>query len=156
MFLVSRPRGSWELRESHLTTSGPRSRTLATFRELTAQTIAHVADRAPGPLDVGALRALCRRAGASVAPAPADGAAAELLSGLARGERPRGPLLRVLAAELGSRNAQASDSELAAARWVAADAAERGRALRDLLLLADRLPAPAHAALAFPSLAPSH
>jgi hypothetical protein len=155
MFLVSRPRGSWELRESHLTPSGPRSRTLATFRELTTQTVAHVAGRIPGALDVRALRALCRRAGAPVAPAAADGAAAELLSGLARGERPRGPLLRVLAAELGAGNGSASDSELAAARWAAADPAERGRALRDLLLLADRLPAPTRAPLAFPSLATS-
>jgi len=34
-----------------------------------------------------------------------------------------------------------SDNARAAGAWVAASAAERGEALRDLLLLADRLPA---------------
>jgi hypothetical protein len=62
--------------------------------------------------------------------------------------------MRVLAAEVGASEAHASDSERAAARWVAATPAERGRTLRDLLLLADRLPAPPRAPLAFPRVAP--
>ncbi len=154
MFLVQRPQGRWELRESRLTAAGPRSRTLATFRELTSETVAHAQARASLPLDAAELRALCRRAGAPVAPEPADAAAVELLASLARGARPRGALTRVLSAELGTGEGPVSDSERSAARWVAAGAAERGDALRDLLLLADRLPAPARGPLAFPPLMP--
>src|ERR1700687_4471424 len=45
MFVVRRPADRWELRESTLTPSGPRSRTLATFRELDDQTIRHATAR---------------------------------------------------------------------------------------------------------------
>ena len=73
MFVVRRPGNRWELRESTLTPSGPRSRTLATFRELDNQTIRHATARSPA-IDPQTLTTLCRRAGAPVAPPRPDGA----------------------------------------------------------------------------------
>src|SRR5579859_7325983 len=138
MFLARRPGDRWELRESRLTSAGPRSRTIATFRELTPDTVSHAMKRSSGTLDPSALRALCRRAGAPVTPLPQDAAAAELLSAIARGERPRRGLARVLAAELNGGQESVSASERAAARWVHATTQQRGDTLRDLLLLTDR------------------
>ena len=153
MFVVGRPGNRWELRESTLTRSGPRSRTLATFRELDSRAIERVSSRSPD-VDPQELRSLCRRAGAPVAPSLPDGAAAQLLGALANDERPRRGIRRILAAELGDASATASDSERAAARWLTATPAERGQTLRDLLLLADRLPAPRRKSLAYPRRTP--
>jgi hypothetical protein len=150
---VRRPGNRWELRESTLTPSGPRSRTLATFRELDDQTIRHATARSPD-IDPQTLRTLCRRAGAPVALPRPDSAAAQLLAALAHDEHPRNSIGRILAAELGATNAPASDSERAAARWLTATPAERGQTLRDLLLLADRLPTRKPKQLAYPRLTP--
>jgi hypothetical protein len=149
MFVVRRPGSRWELRESTLTASGPRSRTLATFRELDDETIRHATARSPD-IDPQTFRVLCRRAGAPVAPPRPDSAAAQLLAALARDERPRHGIRRILAGELGATNAPATDSERAAARWLTATPAERGQTLRDLLLLADRLPTRKPKQLAYP------
>ena len=153
MFVVGRPDNRWELRESTLTPSGPRSRTLATFRKLDDEAIRHATARSPD-VDPQTLRTLCRRAGAPVAPPRPDGAAAQLLAALAHEEHPRPSIRRILAAELGATNAPATDSERAAARWLTATPAERGQTLRDLLLLADRLPTRKPRQLAFPRLTP--
>lgn len=153
MFVVARPGSRWELRESTLTPAGPRSRTLAAFRELDSRAIGHVMGRRPD-VDLQSLRSLCRRAGAPVAPPRPDGAAAQLLAALAHQEHPRAGIRRILAAELGAANAKASDSERAAARWLTATPAERGQALRDLLLLADRLPARKRKSLTYPRRTP--
>jgi hypothetical protein len=154
MFVVGRPGDRWELRESTLTPSGPRSRTLATFRELDDRAMRQARARSRD-IDPHALRTLCRRAGAPVTQARPDGAAGQLLAALAHDEQPRPSLRRVLAAALGSANAKASDSERAAARWLTATPAERGQTLRDLLLLADRLPARKRTRLAYPSPMPT-
>ena len=153
MFLVGRPGNRWELRESTLTPSGPRSRTLATFRELDDRTIRHAAARSPA-VDPQTLRTLCRRAGVPVALPRPDSAAAQLLAALAHDEHPRPSIRRILAAELGATDAPATDSERTAARWLTATPAERGQTLRDLLLLADRLPARKPRQLAYPRPAP--
>jgi len=140
MASVTRHRsGAWELRESVRTEQGPRSRTLATFRTLTPEVVAHAQSRASHPLDPGELRRLAVRAGAPVAASPADRAAAELLRELDAGHRPRPALANVLGGALGVRAAP-SDSARAAAPWAAATPQERGETLRDLLLLGDRLP----------------
>jgi len=149
MFVVARPGNRWELRESTLTPSGPRSRTLAAFRELDSRAIGHVTARHPD-VDPQALRLLCRRAGAPVTPTRPDGAAARLLAALAHEEHPRPAIRRVLAAELGAADATATDSERAAARWLTATPDERGQTLRDLLLLADRLPVRKRTSLSYP------
>jgi len=153
MFVVSRPGNRWELRESTLTPSGPRSRTLAGFRELDDRAIGHVKARRPD-VDPQALRSLCRRAGAPVAAPRPDGAAAQLLAALAHQEHPRPSIRRILAAELGAANATATDSERAAARWLTATPAERGATLVDLLLLADRLPVRKRKSLTYPRRTP--
>jgi len=143
MYVVPRKNGSWELRESVTTAAGPRSRTLASFRTLTPETIARARDRATVPLDPAAVRRAAARAGAPIAASDADAAAAQLLEELARGRAPR-PMLRALVADAldSTRERTPSDNARAVAPWVAASARERGAALRDLLLLADRLPSP--------------
>ena len=148
MYVVRRPEGRWEIRSSSSTAKGPRSRTLATFRELDAEATAKVCKR--GAVDAETVRALCRRAGAPVAPRPVDGAAAQLLAASTREGPPRPALIRVLGDAIGLHSA--SDSERAAIRWIDASATQRGETLRDLLLLADRLPARDRGPLEFPTM----
>jgi len=151
-YVVSSRPGRWEIRESHRTGAGPRARTLASFAELNTEVIEHARERALTPLDPAEIRRLAYRAGAPVAESDAERAARGLLAGLAAGKRPRRALRRLLSDALEADNEPASDAARAAAAWLAADAAERGAALRDLLLLADRLPAPRRpATLSFPS-----
>jgi hypothetical protein len=143
-YVVSRPNGAWEIRESQRTDAGPRSRTLASFRELTPEVIETAQSRSAPGVDADELREAARRAGAPVADAPAEAAAAELLRRLSQGEQLRPELRRLVADAVratGADPAAPSDTARAAAAWLGANAAERGRALRDLLLLADRFPA---------------
>jgi hypothetical protein len=147
-YLVAHRSGGWEIRESHLTPAGPRARTLATFRTLTPAVLAHAQTRSSRPLDANDLRKAALRRGAPVAAGPTDHAAGELLAELAAGRRPRPVLARLLVDALHDGDTATSDSARAAAGWVAATPQQRGEALRDLLLLTDRLPprqAPARA-----------
>ncbi|HYM46671.1 MAG TPA: hypothetical protein VES65_11010 [Solirubrobacteraceae bacterium] len=139
-YIVARPGGAWEVRESRSTAAGPRSRTLATFRTLTPAIVERARARSSKPLDPKDLRNAARRAGAPVACDGAERAGAELLAELAAGRAPRPALRRLLLDTLGCERPGTSDSARAAARWVAATPRQRGEALRDLLLLADRLP----------------
>ena len=141
MYATGRSNGAWELREARSTPDGPRSRTLATFRELTPDVVAHAQARATQPVSAAEVRRAAVRAGAPVAPPDADRAAGELLAELAAGRTPR-PALRALLAQALGDAPEPSAAATAAAPWVAASAAERADALRDLLLLADRLPQP--------------
>ncbi|HEY1285931.1 MAG TPA: hypothetical protein VGF04_07565 [Solirubrobacterales bacterium] len=139
-FIVPRKNRAWEIRESQWTPRGPRSRTLATFHELDVEAIEHARARASGPLDEGQLRRAALRAGAPVAHPPADRAAQDLLRELAAGRRPRRALRRLLADSVDEGDGGLSDAARAARLWIAASPKQRGDALRDLLLLADRLP----------------
>ncbi len=158
MYVTRRKGGNWELRESTSTPAGPRSRTLASFRTLTPDVIEHARARATQPVDAAAVRRAAVRSGAPVAASAADRAAGELLAALAHGQAPRASLRALLADALDGATRQApSDSARAAAGWVAASARERGEALRDLLLLADRLPPPrTRSTHAFPRIASGH
>lgn len=152
-YAVSRPDGSWELRSSRSTASGPRSRTLVTFRELSPELAARAAERSQGAVSAQDAVAAARRAGAPVAGTPATRAAIGLASALARGERISGGLARVIGTELAEAEPP-SAAERAAAPWAGASLTERGRALAELLDLADatgraRRPTP----LSFPPLA---
>jgi hypothetical protein len=145
-YVVSRPTGAWEIRESQRTEQGPRSRTLTSFRELTPDVTARAVERSAEGLTEEQVRELARRAGAQVAEAPVDAAAAELLRRLSLGEALRPELRRLLAdavapAQREEEPEPLSDAARSAAAWLGAKAEERGRALRDLLLLADRFPA---------------
>ena len=145
-FVVPARKGSFEIRESHSSPRGPRSRTLAGFRELNDEVIEKARARASNPLSAEELRGAARRAGAPVARPPIEQAARELIAELAKGKR-LDPTLRQILAEMlerGYRESQDPSPRNEAARavstWMAATAAERGRALVELLLLADALP----------------
>lgn len=139
-FVLDRGGGTWEIRESHTTAAGPRSRTLATFRTLTPETILHAQARSSKDLDASQLRQAARRAGAPVAAPPSDRSAGDLLTQLAEGQRPRPLLARLLAQALSVDGGQPTDNLQAAAAWITATSERRGETLRDLLLLSDYLP----------------
>jgi hypothetical protein len=63
-FVVTRPGGRYEIRESLHTADGPRARSLAGFDVLTDEILAKAARRAQRPFDVEAVLASGRRAGA--------------------------------------------------------------------------------------------
>jgi fermentation-respiration switch protein FrsA (DUF1100 family) len=145
-YIVRRLRGGFEVRESALTPRGPRSRTLASFSLLTEDVVARVRARSADPPDAEALRSSAVRAGAPVAAARGDTAALTLIAELAAG-RPVAPGLRhALLVSL------EGDDGGDALRWATATDEERGRALRDLLLLADRIPRRRRGPLRFPHL----
>jgi hypothetical protein len=155
-YVIPRHSGTWEIRESHATPAGPRSRTLATFRTLTPEVIERARARSARMLDPGELRRAAARAGAPIAVDAPDRAAVDLLSELASGHAPRPVLKRLLLEALRGGPREPSSGAQAAAMWIAATPRERGEALRDLLLLTDRLP-PGRAPggrLSFPRLSP--
>ena len=148
-FVIENKRGSFEVRESSATPAGPRSRTLATFRELTDDVIERARERADSPPSAEELRRKARKVGAPVAESPADSAAREVLREIARGRGP-GPKLRALLLDelrnpdRGDRGEDPDSVVSASARsvgeWVGAPAAERGQVLQDLLTFSDALP----------------
>jgi hypothetical protein len=157
-FIVPTKRGKFEIRESHSTPKGPRSRTLVCFDELTDEVIARAREKASTELDPEDLRGAARRAGAVVAPRPVDRAARDLIAELGRGKDLEPNLRRVLVDLLAEedRPRSASDASHPVAEWLAATPDERGRALVDLLKLADALPHSSRLGkpLAFPPLLP--
>jgi len=142
-FVVGRPGGRFEVRESRATARGPRARTLATFTTLDDAVVAQVVERAERPVDIHDLVRAARRAGApvTVGASPADVAARALLTELRAGNS-LSPVLAAAVSNAVEPGADVSDSVRAAAAWSGASPQERGEALRDLLLLADRLPVP--------------
>jgi hypothetical protein len=132
-YIVATKNGGFEARESRSTPAGPRSRTLASFRELDAATIEKVIERAEGPTSAAALRALALRAGASLASPPVDAAAQSLLRSLARGER-LAPRLRPLLLQALEGDAPP------AAEWIGTSLRERGEGLEQALSLTDAIP----------------
>ncbi len=148
-FIVPTKRGTFEIRESRSTPAGPRSRTLASFRELTDEAIAKAQEKAVKPPSASELREAALRAGAPIAAPPVDQAARELLGRLGKGEQPGPMLRRLLLDALANEDrsgrptdptATVSDSARSVSEWVGTTPAERGAALEDLLLLADALP----------------
>jgi hypothetical protein len=140
-FVTATKNGRYEIRESRSTPAGPRSRTLASFKELDAETIDKARARAGSPLDPAELHRAALRAGAPIAPSPVDRASRELLARLARGEEPSPMLKRLLLDVLESqRREPVSDAARAVSEWADATAGERGEALADLLQLADAVP----------------
>ncbi len=153
-YVVDRRSGMWEVRESHATATGPRSRTLASFQTFTPEVIerAQARSRSSKPLDASELRDAAARAGAPIAVDVSDRASVELLSELTSGRAPRAVLRRLLLDALRrdprepsnstrvADSARPADGARAAATWITATPKERGEALHDLLLLTDRLP----------------
>jgi hypothetical protein len=141
----------YEIRESISTPKGPRARTLTTFRVLTSQVLAEAAARALRPFDADVIRA---RAAALGAPEHSNGAATSasaLLARLRAGDRLPPALVSELRRALPRKRAELPDSLESAVDWIGVDDAARGRALRDLLELASRVPQPSRAsASSFP------
>jgi hypothetical protein len=63
-YVVARPKGRFEIRESVHTPKGPRARSLASFTRLTDEVLATASRRAARPFDAEAVRASAARAGA--------------------------------------------------------------------------------------------
>lgn len=74
-YVVRRPRGRFEIRESVHTPSGPRARTLANFSLLTEAVLGAAAARAQRPFDVARVRASAARCGAPTERGPGAGPA---------------------------------------------------------------------------------
>lgn len=139
-YVVAKANGTFEIRESHATERGPRSRTLASFRTLTPETIEKASARASKPLHPDALRRAAQRKGAPVAGSPSDLAAATLIAQLEQGRQPRASLARLLRESLAGTTSRLNSNASAAAAWIGSTPRRRGEALHDLLLLVDSLP----------------
>jgi hypothetical protein len=149
-YVVPTRPGRYEVRESRSTAAGPRSQTLASFRELDDETVAKAQARAAKPPTAAQLRDAALRAGAPIAAPPVDQAARQALRLLARGESLDPKLKRLLLAALTDERdggggptgsePHVSDAARAATQWIDVDTAERAHALCDLLELADALP----------------
>jgi hypothetical protein len=148
-YVVATKPGRYEVRESVGTPKGPRSRTLASFRELTAETVEKVKARAEKPPTAAELTRMALRAGAPVRGSELDEAAGETLRRIASGEQPDPKLRRLLIDALSgddpnSRPSKSkgviSDAARAASQWVGVGSEDRANALRELLELADALP----------------
>ncbi|MGI8608552.1 MAG: hypothetical protein ACR2MY_04890 [Candidatus Dormibacteria bacterium] len=156
-YVVARPRGRWEIRESYVTPKGPRSRTLAAFRSLTNDVVARAVAASAGPLDPHRLRAQCLAAGVPVGETVADSAARALLAEIAAQRLPSRPLQRRLAGALsGPRMAVPASHPEGVRDWRGATLGQRGETLLDLLDLADHLPARPVTPLRFPRMRANH
>jgi hypothetical protein len=148
-YVVASKPGRFEVRESVSTTAGPRSRTLASFRELTSETVKRVQEKAEKPPTAAELTRLALRAGAPIRGSELDQAAGETLRRIASGEQPDPKLRRLLIDALSntgsneqppdSRN-RVSDAARAASQWMGVGVEDRADALRDLLELTDAIP----------------
>jgi hypothetical protein len=76
-YVVTRPNGRFEIRESVQTAKGPRARSLANFSVLTDDVLARAAGRATRPFDGEGVREASRRTGAPNDTGPAPGAPPE-------------------------------------------------------------------------------
>lgn len=142
-FVTRRADGRFEIRESRATPRGPRARTLVTFRAIDDSVLDRAESRAHGRFQRDALRRRAIELGAPEGGSVAQSAGRRLLTELGRGRRPSPAMARLLTRGLGSadRDEQGGADSLAGALgWIDATPDSRGRALRDLLLLADRLP----------------
>ncbi|HUC37207.1 MAG TPA: hypothetical protein VMR97_08795 [Acidimicrobiales bacterium] len=150
-YVVRRPRGRFEIRESTTTPAGPRTRSLATFRALNEEVLEDASRRARAPLDRKRLRVLAERLGAPVEGSPADRAARSLLVELASGRRPRPGLSRLVVDALTTSGPGPEPSSRdSIIEWLGASARRRGETLRDLLDLTDHLPARSDVELRYP------
>src|SRR4051812_10982215 len=124
-YVVRRPRGRWELRESVVTPEGPRARSLASFRVLDNDVLDRAATHARRPFDRGRVLASARRAGAPIEDGAADRLARQLLGEIGRGRRPAPGLRRLLLRNLSDERSMADvemDNE-----WLDASDEQRGR-----------------------------
>ena len=139
-FVVRRPGGRFEIRESRATPAGPRARTLATFRLLTADVLSEAVARAHRPVDVAKIRARAAELRVPRRTSVAAGTAERLIAQLRAGESLPPAIVNELRSLLPAQTDEIRDTLPDAQEWLGVADAERGRTLVDLLLLADALP----------------
>jgi hypothetical protein len=134
-YLVERASNRVEIRESHATPRGPRSRQLARFSgALTPAVLARAAAKASRPFDAEALVRRAHVMGIAVARRAPELEARALLERLRRTD-PIDPVMAglLLRALDGVATAQVPEHLAEVAEWIGASPSERGAALRDLL-----------------------
>jgi hypothetical protein len=148
-YVVRRPKGRWEIRESVATDKGPRSRTLASFRRFTPAVVSRAVRAASRPTSSAEIYEAARRAGA--ASSAADAAAQALLAEVARGRPPSPGLRRLVLAMLSDPPAH-DPPGAEAAEWFGVPDERRGETLDDLLRFVDAVPPRPRGPLQFPPL----
>jgi hypothetical protein len=152
-YVIRKPSGRWEIRESVHTASGPRARTLASFRVLTDDVLDRAAGAATRPFQRERVWTAAWRAGTPLGASTADDAARTLLAEAAAGRLPAPALRRLVVNRLcGAGPLPELASGDSGAEWAGASLEERGRALWDLLELTDHVPVRRRGALRFPRL----
>jgi hypothetical protein len=137
-FIVAKKDGSWEARESVRTESGPRSKTLASFREISPEVIRQITDRASKPVDIDDLRRRAARAGVPTA-TEVDRLAARTAREIALAGRPSRNYSILLADAL--REESKLPHHLDRMKlWAGATLAERADVLVDLLRASGAFP----------------
>ncbi len=154
-YVVRRPGGRWEVRQSYSSDAGPRARTLATFKLLTPLVIERAARKAKTPMDTDRLIRSARRAGVEFERSPGEAHAVALLGSLIKGDVIRPGLCRLLLDQLKLGDVSVRSVDDSVSGWLGASLDERGAALIDLLDLGDRLPNHRSGPLRFPGLSAS-
>jgi hypothetical protein len=131
--IAKRSDGRFEIRESRWTDKGPRSRTLAIFRELTPEVLDHAQRRAERPIDRNEVVTRAMRLGLHVKRILGSGAAAALIAKAESGSLwpTHARAVQEAVAELDS--LPLPDHLESMIRWMGADDEFRGRTLVDLL-----------------------
>ena len=139
-FLVARKDGRYEIRESHVTQAGPRSRTLASFRELDDDVLDRAAANARSRFDRSAIQARAAQLAVPRNTDRASRAARTLIAELRHGHRPAPSLVRLLRDELPADPRPTPDTIEQAFEWIGETDRQRGKTIVDLLKLGDALP----------------
>lgn len=137
-FVVAKPNNRWEVRESYRTENGPRSRTLASFSELTPPVEKLVVERSAKDVDIEGLRLKATRAGAPVT-SEIDLMAGRLLKEMQHGRSPNRRLSNLIRDSFRSKS-QLSHEVDRMKMWTGASQRERAQALEDLLGFGDAIP----------------
>jgi hypothetical protein len=146
-YLVDKGDDRYEVRESIHHPTGPRSRTLVSFKVLDDRVLEQARSRAAGSVDVGTLCRSARRLGIPVVESRADASARVLLYELAAGRPPSPGLVGLLRPAL-PEGPDGLAGDLF--HWAGASDRERGAALLDLLDLVEKLPTRRRGPLRFP------
>ena len=135
------------------TPTGPRSRTLATFRSLTDDAIDRAVNAATTRIDAELIRAAAARIGAPQAEPRAEAAARTLVAEIAAGRMPSEAMRQRLAASLARPAIQSAQRHPSSADdWRGASLRRHAESLQDLLDLTDHLPPRRKPPLRFPRL----
>ena len=140
-YLYIRKNGRIEIREARNTARGPRSRTLASFKgALTEEHLDRAESAATRAFDRGAVRRRAEALGIPIARPSAGPEARDLIARLRGGAHLDPVLASVLREQLAGRKTAPVPDDLAdVVEWLGASDHERGRALRDVLRLYDRI-----------------